>query len=269
MAAFTFSIIIFFFFSSCSIFIEAYNPSNHCSNGPHIQSPFRIKGGQTPQNDSLFDVVCRDNSTIIHFPSYGDLVIKSISYDTQRLDLLDPKSCVHRVFLDLDLSQTTFSYYYLVKNYTYLNCTDRLSSVLAEVIPCLSGSGHYVYTVEPSMAVPKFCTKVKTIAIPFGYSPYLADNSFGLSLTWSFLGGQEFDGKEGFIVGHVQVLSIGVFVFAIVAALVFMTRKIYYSKKLVPQEEKANHQIEVEKFLGDYKAFSTGEAYIDKVSNQC
>ena len=206
MATFTFFIFFFFVFFSTSIFTEAYNPLNYCSNGgPLVQSPFHIKGqGQTTQNDTIFHLVCRDNSTLIHFPSYnGYLVVKSISYDTQRLDLLDPKTCVHQVFLNLNLSQTTFSYYYLVKNYTYLNCTDRLSSVFTEV-PCLSGSGHFVYTVEPSMAAPKFCKEIKTVAIPFGYSPHLSDNSFGLSLTWGFLGGQDFDGKEGFRVGHVQ-----------------------------------------------------------------
>ncbi|XP_062073919.1 RING-H2 finger protein ATL22-like [Humulus lupulus] len=270
----TFTLFFFIvFFSFTTISIEAQNkPSKHCSNGgPDIQSPFHIRG-QTKKNDTLIEVVCRDNSTTIHFPPYGDLVVKSISYDTQRLDLLDPKSCIHGVFLNLDLSQTTFDYYYLLKNYTYLNCTDKLSPVFKEV-PCLSGSDHFVYTVEPSsMAVPSFCKAIKTIAIPFGYSPYLSGNSFGLSLTWGFLSAQDFDHKDGFRVRHVQVLSIGIFVMAMAivgAALLIRSRIVHDLKKLAFQENLGNQTAEVEKFLGDYKAFSTGEAHIDQVSSQC
>ncbi|XP_030500428.2 uncharacterized protein LOC115715891 [Cannabis sativa] len=274
--SFTF-IFFFFFLSSTTIFIEAHNnnPSKYCSKwGPEIQSPFHIEG-QTQQNDTLFEVVCRNKSTIINFQShgYGDLVVKSISYDTKRLDLLDPKSCVHRVFLNLNLSKTTFDYYYLLKNYTYLNCTDRLSPVLAEV-PCLSGSHHFVYTVEPSAmaAIPSFCKPIKTVAIPFAYSPYLADNSFGLSLTWGFLSAQDFDQKDGFRVRHVQVLSIGIFVMAmsiVAAALLIRSRIAHDMKKLASQDKLGNQTVEVEKFLGDYKAFSTGETQVDQVSIQC
>lgn len=41
------------------------------------------------------------------------------------------------------------------------------------------------------MAVPNFCRVVKTVPIPFEYSPYLSDNSFGLGLTWGSVGNQE------------------------------------------------------------------------------
>lgn len=45
--------------------------------------------------------------------------------------------------------------------------------------------------------------------------------------------------------------------------------RIYYSKTLVSQEEVRNLQVEVEKFLGEYRAFSTGEALVDQVNNKC
>ncbi|RXH97211.1 hypothetical protein DVH24_035879 [Malus domestica] len=148
--------------------------------------------GRHPHHCGLpgFEIDCSNNASTIHFRSYGELGIKSISYDARRLDLLDPKGCVHEVFLNLNLSLTPFRYYYVLKEYSYLNCSVTLSPSFSQV-PCLSGSGYHVYTVEPSMAVPNFCRVVKTVPIPFEYSPYLSDNSFGLGLTWGSVGNQE------------------------------------------------------------------------------
>jgi hypothetical protein len=130
-----------------------------------------------------FDLVCENNTTKINFPSYGDFIVKSISYEAKKLQLIDPKNCIHGVFLNLDLSQTPFRYYYVVNNYTYLNCSARLPLSNAEV-DCLSNSTHHIYTVETSSGTPEFCRAVKTVAIPFAYSPYLRGNNFGLALTW-------------------------------------------------------------------------------------
>ncbi|MCD7455800.1 hypothetical protein HAX54_029654 [Datura stramonium] len=129
-----------------------------------------------------FVLHCKQN-TILNFPSYGDLVIKFISYDLKRIQLFDPKNCVHEVFLNLNLSYTPFSYYYILREYQYLNCSAELSDEFLQV-PCLSGIGHHVYVVETSFVVPDFCNHVKTVGIPFSYSPFLSDNTFGLGLTW-------------------------------------------------------------------------------------
>ena len=115
---------------------------------------------------------------------------------SKKLDLIDHKNCIHQVFLNLNLSLTPFRYYYALKEYSYLNCSVRLSPSFAEV-PCLSGLGYHVYTVEPSLSVPDSCRVVKTIPIAFGYSPYLSDSSFGLGLTWGFLGQQDCEANEG------------------------------------------------------------------------
>ncbi|CAN4078026.1 unnamed protein product [Withania somnifera] len=160
---------------------KANTNTNSCSpmNCAHAsdlntQYPFRIHE---------FQLQCKQNRTILHFPSYGDLVIKSISYDLKKLDLIDLKNCVHEVFLNLNLSSTPFSYYYILKEYQYLNCSAEISSSFLQV-PCLSGFGHHVYVVETSFVVPDFCNHVKTVGIPFTYSPFLSDNTFGLGLTW-------------------------------------------------------------------------------------
>ncbi|XP_028786357.1 RING-H2 finger protein ATL22-like, partial [Neltuma alba] len=185
-------LILFWFsvFQNSVHFLSANPPASSCSNGaPRISYPFRLNPQQPQQSKSCevpsgFELFCEKNLTKIYFPSYGDdLVVKSISYPTKRINLLDPRNCVHHVFLNLDLSLTPFRYFYVLKDYTYLNCSTSLSRPFMEV-PCMSGSDFHVYTVDPSLPLPASCVAVKTVAVPFEYSPYLADNSLGLGLTW-------------------------------------------------------------------------------------
>ncbi|KAL2348181.1 hypothetical protein Fmac_002181 [Flemingia macrophylla] len=152
--------------------------------GPEIHYPFQIKSQQQGHEANPgFEVLCKDNITFIHFPSYGDLAVNSISYDTKNIHLLDPKNCAYRVFLNLNLSLTPFHYFHVLKNYTYLKCSTSLPHPFVEV-PCLSASTHHVYTVDPALPVPSSCQGIKTVPIPFAYSPYLSDNRLGLRLTW-------------------------------------------------------------------------------------
>ncbi|KAM7261825.1 hypothetical protein ACFE04_020902 [Oxalis oulophora] len=172
------------FFTSILLNIEktVHSSTLKCSNTSlDITLPVGTLYDQLQQ--SGLNLVCENNTTKINFPSYPDLIVKSISYEAKKLQLLDPKSCVHDVFLNLDLSGTPFRYYYVVKNYTYLNCSARLPLSYAEVY-CLSSSIFHVYTVETSWEKPEFCRAVKTVAIPFSYSPYIRGNTFGLALTW-------------------------------------------------------------------------------------
>ncbi|KAK4260344.1 hypothetical protein QN277_003472 [Acacia crassicarpa] len=194
MPPFIFFIIFWFSIFQNSIHFLSANPTaSSCSNGgPRISYPFHLNHPQQPQTLSYedvpsgFDLLCKNNLTTIHFPSLGDyLVVKSISYPAKRINLLDPRNCVHHVFLNLDLSLTPFQYFYVLKNYTYLNCSTSLPRPFME-IPCMSASDFHVYTVEPSLPLPDSCVAVKTVAIPFEYSPYLSDNSLGLGLTWDF-----------------------------------------------------------------------------------
>ena len=159
-------------------------PTKCGDSGPDIHYPYQIKDQhQHCESPSGFELLCRDNLTTIHFPSYGDLEVKSITYDTRNIHLLDPKKCVHRVFLNLNLSLTPFHYFYALKNYTYLNCSTTLPPPFLE-IPCLSAASYHVYTVDPALPVPGSCAGLKTVAIPFAYSPYLSDSKLGLRLTW-------------------------------------------------------------------------------------
>ncbi|GLT49138.1 hypothetical protein SLA2020_227160 [Shorea laevis] len=198
MGASLFSLLFFCIILSHAEAFEANCPPVKCSDGAvDIRFPFRVKSPQ-PQHCGRhgFELDCRKNTTMIHFPSYGDLVVTSISYDTKRVSLLDPRNCVHEVFLNLNLSLTPFIYYFVLKNYTYLNCSSALSPHSSE-IPCLSGEGNHVYTVEPSSPFPDSCTLIKTVSIPFPYSPYLSDNTFGLQLTWDLPECEDCEGGGG------------------------------------------------------------------------
>ncbi|KAI4338453.1 hypothetical protein MLD38_023511 [Melastoma candidum] len=185
---------VFFVAIVCSSAVYISNATRCGHGGPEVQSPFHLINKQ-PCHDALgsgYAMKCAEgnSTTVISFPSYGYLMVKSIDYETKRIDLIDPKSCIHEVFLGLDLANTPFQHFYLLKNYTYLNCSSSPSSPVDQVlqsydeIPCMSGADHKVYTVDVSIEVPSNCRAIKTVAIPFGYSPYISDNTFGLALTW-------------------------------------------------------------------------------------
>lgn len=197
--------LLFFILFATSTHVKTHASSENCPtvrcghNTPDIHFPFWVKGQQSQRCGSAgFELVCKENTTMIHLPSYGNLIVKSISYKTKKLDLIDPGNCVHGVFLNLNLSLSRFRYYYVVKNYTFLNCSARLPPSFAEV-PCLSGPRHHFYNVKYSSAVPvpSSCRAVKTLAIPFAYSPYISDNSFGLGLTWDSPRCEECEAKGG------------------------------------------------------------------------
>ncbi|XP_022718606.1 RING-H2 finger protein ATL22-like [Durio zibethinus] len=249
-----FILLLSFVLSSTEAFEVSCPPAKRGHGGFDIRSPFRLKTHQSQDcGDHGFDLFCRNNSTMIHFPSYGDLVVKSISYETRKLNLLDPKTCVHEVFLNLNLSLTPFHYYYVVKSYTYFNCSASLGPTITK-IPCLSGSQHHVYTIESPVPVPDSCRPIKTVAIPFAYSSYLSDSSFGLGLTWK-LPEREDSGsqpKTGWLdSAQKKVLVAGMVVLAAAAMLISM--KILYTRILDSHGEQKENQF-IEDLLAQQKS---------------
>ncbi|GKE12044.1 hypothetical protein Tco_1415595 [Tanacetum coccineum] len=181
---------------------------------------------------------------MINFRRYGDLGVKAITNEPKKLTLFDPKDCVFEVFLNLDLGSTPFRYYHVVRNYTYWNCTNSLSGSFEEV-PCLSGDKYHVYVEESSLDVPSSCEVVKSVMIPFSYSSYVSDDSFGLDLTWDSDGFKDFvEEKRGWFgfrpIG--EELSIALLVFVVAGSVCI---KAYCKKK--PQ----SNEHEWEKLLGD------------------
>ncbi|OIT32198.1 PREDICTED: RING-H2 finger protein ATL22-like [Nicotiana attenuata] len=256
----------------------------NCSNNSdiNIQFPFRLQEFQ-PQHCGLsgFELYCKQNRTIVHFPSYGDLVIKSISYDLKKLDLLDPNNCVHEVFLNLNLSHTPFNYYYILKEYQYLNCSAQLSASFLQV-PCLSGFAHHVYVVETSFVMPDFCSHVKTVGIPFSYSPFLSDNTFGLGLTWHLENSQDslatkFTTSVQQEAGHFKKLSdiandkalACIILFIFVVVMLLNIKKLSHStKRMEVEKEKENQKEPHAAILGDYEALKPKREFMAN-ANRC
>lgn len=62
----------------------------------------------------------------------------------------------------------------------------------------MSSERFHVYTVELSQSpLPDSCKRIKTVAIPFMYSCYLSDNTFGLELRWDLPGCKECEAEGG------------------------------------------------------------------------
>ncbi|CAI9775571.1 unnamed protein product [Fraxinus pennsylvanica] len=259
--------IFFTIFSYVFLVTEAHEPNNPSSiisvqDFPGIRYPSRIHGEHCVRPG--FELSFKQNKTFIHFPTYGDLIVKSTNWDTRKVDLIDPKNCVPEVFLNLNLSCTPFSYYYVLKEYKYINCSSQLSTSFLQV-PCLSGSNHHVYVVEPSFSPPVSCDSVKTIAIPFSYSPYLSDNSFGLSLTWNLTGDCDDAGircqsetlhkKESFDdVANYKVLGVLAFIFLGVALL--YTKMAFHKAFDLMKEKERLGEIKIGKVLEEYVALN-------------
>ncbi|KAK1419039.1 hypothetical protein QVD17_28195 [Tagetes erecta] len=222
---------IFFIFTFIQV-LDCKPTSKICNHDkPHLHFPFKLNSK------------CKHNQTIINFQGYGELGIKSISHDPNKLTLFDPKDCVFEVFLNLNLEPTPFRYYHVVKNYTYLNCSrDHLGSF--EQVPCLSGIKHHVYVVESSLDVYTSCEVVKTVSIPFAYSSYVSDDSFGLDLSWDSDGLIDYvEERRGFDVQSV-VEELGIVILAFVVVGLGCV-KVYCWKK------SRSNDHEWERLIGD------------------
>ncbi|CAI0413057.1 unnamed protein product [Linum tenue] len=241
--------LLLFHFSISSPFFPTSHSSSQptcpplkCSpQSPEIHTPFHLTAHHPPGcGKPGFTLSCKHNTTTtITFPHHHlDLVVKSISYDENRIDLSDPRRCVHGVFLDLDLSLTPFQYAYAVKEFDYLNCSARLPTGSFDEVACLSGKEHHVYTVEAGErssfeVLPEFCRVVKSVKIPFGYSPYLADDEFGLGLTWETECGEEM--SKGFLANNLvgsalcdKLLKLGL---CLVAVALLLSLKMYHTNR--------------------------------------
>ncbi|CAL1375918.1 unnamed protein product [Linum trigynum] len=232
----------FFIFFPTSHSSQPTCPPLKCSpQSPEIHTPFHLTTHHPPGcGRPGFTLSCKHNTTTITFPSHHlNLAVKSISYDENRIDLSDPRRCVHGVFLHLDLSLTPFQYAYVVKEFEYLNCSARLPAGSFDEVACLSGREHHVYTVEAGErssfeVLPEFCRVVKSVRIPFGYSPYLADDEFGLGLTWETECAEEV--SKGFLANSLvgsalcdKLLKLGIL--CLVAVTLLLSLKMYHTNR--------------------------------------
>lgn len=116
-----------------------------------IQFPFGLKESNQDRSCSYypnpsFQLSCDNQSrAILSLPNSGDLVVKSIDYETQTIQVNDPDGCLPKRYMrDWNLSGSPFKpnpVIYTHFNLTFLRCPSNVTESFRlplEPIPCLS-----------------------------------------------------------------------------------------------------------------------------------
>ncbi|XAR71627.1 Glycerophosphodiester phosphodiesterase [Bertholletia excelsa] len=162
---------------------EGLCKESRCSNDdPPIRFPFRLK--DQPYNCGYphpdFELSCNDkNQTVLGLPNSVKLIVKTINYVSQTINVAYPEDCVARQLPKLNLAASHFAFnfdyydYNNVHKFSLYNCTPRhgISSELSGSmlqLPCLDVSDNYqVYAVRSSYWVYRFpltsCIKINNI----------------------------------------------------------------------------------------------------------
>ncbi|KAK7366537.1 hypothetical protein VNO80_08530 [Phaseolus coccineus] len=121
-----------------------------------IQFPFGLKQTQIQATGSgrcsypRFQLSCDNrNRTILSLPGSGDLVVKSINYKSQTLNVNDPEGCLPKRFLhNLSLSlHPPFTFEATVYDLTFLRCPSNIThSIESPPISCLNSNSSYSVT---------------------------------------------------------------------------------------------------------------------------
>ena len=153
-----------------------------------IRFPFRLEDHQ-PESCGYpgFDLSCDATmQTILKLPS-GEFSVQGIDYGTQEIWINDPKNCLPRLILSLNLSGSSFRgvYYH---NYSFFKCSAdyRLDS-----IACLSDDNYTVFATDSSRVInflSPVCDLIKSVMVPAElpfYDPvWTSDLSSDLLLSW-------------------------------------------------------------------------------------
>jgi hypothetical protein len=164
-----------------------------------IDYPFRLKTDPAGCGEPDFELSCENNKTILELHS-GKYLVKRISYDVQRLRVVDVnlangtcslpyKSVSVDEFMDDDhyiLDATTYT--------SFIKCSSNLSDQAYRLVPCLSGNGTSVYVSYVTYIISSlqgsclFVSRVPTVyqAVLFpSYDSILQLMQTGFDLEWS------------------------------------------------------------------------------------
>ncbi|XP_072950783.1 rust resistance kinase Lr10-like isoform X2 [Typha angustifolia] len=274
--------------NTCSVY--------RCSaRGPDIRFPFWTAAQPRHCGYPGFKLSCNGSNTVLQLPSYGEVLVTSISYTLNRLTIVGPRNCIEGLLLQFNSSATPFNYESMDPPY-----------------------GHYVYAVDSSTQLgllPQSCQRIHTLVVPYyfrhgyGYfdydTPEIADEPYCFSrnynsclfLSWSvpgcefgclncgfksstsnktlcfdpyppYNGGFIFDNNSGKSTKHLMIIGIcTAFVFITVAIATMFS--VYYFRKRGKEKEMEN-QMNVERFLEDYKSLGPKRysyAHIKKITN--
>ncbi|XP_044489450.1 rust resistance kinase Lr10-like [Mangifera indica] len=158
-----FSVLFFLF-----IGVQQAACSSSCGNIKDIRFPFRLKANPSDFGDSVFDLSCESNKTILQYGS-GKYYVNNISYDYQLINVVDVDlanpSCgalpsrplsisktdgvnVNRTGIQFILRPDDWTSRGHIKHYgeaQFLNCSWNFSHPSYIRVPCLSGNQSHVY----------------------------------------------------------------------------------------------------------------------------
>ncbi|KAK4742693.1 hypothetical protein SAY87_000694 [Trapa incisa] len=195
----------FFFFFILTSLIAAQNcPPVTCgSKSFNIRFPFLLQGNQNQDcGYHGFHLSCSSGSssflseTVLKLPNSGDFFVRDISYAKQRINLSDPRNCLAKRLMRLNLSDSPYSAAYVL-NFMFLNCSSRNLGFRPNfgVIDCLSDGKNTVLAISSTfwasyMISSYSCMLIETVPVPVswpmkeddGYIVDLNDNK--LQLSW-------------------------------------------------------------------------------------
>lgn len=187
---FSFSVFIFIFIFLDDTVIHALDincPHSRCGSNPYsIQYPFILKGQQPQVCSHYINLTCiSQTNTVLNIPFSGDFYVNTVDYPARTVTLLDPKNCLAKRLMKLDLSSSPFAAAYDYRNFTFYNCPGDSPMNNFRVIKCLS--------VDPNVTVVSFqlssaetrkfygCSKISTEEFPL-----LENDTFReLKLRWN------------------------------------------------------------------------------------
>lgn len=158
-----------------------------------IRFPFRIQR-QQPESCGYpgFDVSCsKEGQTLLKLPySGGEFSIQAIDYASQEFWVNDPKNCLPKRILSLNLSGSPFSAVYY-QDFTFFNCSLEYLKYRYNPIACLSDSNHTVFatsTRRVMVHLSAVCNLVSTVTVPLQFPFYdqvlTSDLGDDLRLSW-------------------------------------------------------------------------------------
>ncbi|KAK9912760.1 hypothetical protein M0R45_036604 [Rubus argutus] len=261
----------------------------HCKhNGPAIRFPFRVKDRQPIHcGYEGFDLSCtNDNQTVLEIPSsaYNKLLVKTIDYEFQEIEIYDPNGFLPKQLLNLSLSSSPFESTHSV-TYTTFSCPPSIqrdqrnsTSCMMNLGPCLGNNpaGNQVFAVSGSCYMDHLplvsCTKVRD----YTSVPYTSVDINVLKLHWSIPSceycemmkkkcRQAYYSMEKVIkcyapsprhhkgLLHLPRPSLKVLGISTLSVVVIATGIVLYHVYSSNKIEKEN-QLKIERFLDDYRA---------------
>ncbi|XP_072950793.1 rust resistance kinase Lr10-like isoform X3 [Typha angustifolia] len=89
--------------NTCSVY--------RCSaRGPDIRFPFWTAAQPRHCGYPGFKLSCNGSNTVLQLPSYGEVLVTSISYTLNRLTIVGPRNCIEGLLLQFNSSATPFNY---------------------------------------------------------------------------------------------------------------------------------------------------------------